>query len=334
MPERVAVVTTSYPTSDGDFSGHFVQAEARELAARGHVVTVICGEGAPSGICSGNAGRAPPSLRVVRLPDGGACGFPGVLARLRERPRRALGLFAWMLRARRALRRLGPFDRVIAHWLLPSGAPIALTAPLAGARLEIVVHGSDARLLARLPPPVPHLVLAALQRRRALLRCVSHDLVDVLERASGAPLGAVRVDLPPIETPNVPARAAARAELGLDPERRLMVVVARLVPSKRVHAALSAARLVAPLDVVVVGDGPEARSLAQAFPEARFVGRVPRRTALTWIAAADVLVSASADEGAPTAIREARALAVPVVARRAGDLARWAEADPGLFVLP
>ncbi|HVY44240.1 MAG TPA: glycosyltransferase, partial [Minicystis sp.] len=49
-----------------------------------------------------------------------------------------------------------------------------------------------------------------------------------------------------------------------------------------------------------------------------------------WVAAADVLLHASAVEGAPTVVREARALGVRVVACPAGDLAAWAAADPGI----
>jgi teichuronic acid biosynthesis glycosyltransferase TuaC len=51
------------------------------------------------------------------------------------------------------------------------------------------------------------------------------------------------------------------------------------------------------------------------------------------MAAADVLVSASREEGAPTVVREARALGVPVVAVPCGDLATWAAADPGIALV-
>ena len=69
------------------------------------------------------------------------------------------------------------------------------------------------------------------------------------------------------------------------------------------------------------------------FPEATFVGQLPRAVALEWLAAADVLVSASREEGAPTVVREARALDVPVVARASGDLELWSREDPELFVI-
>ena len=64
-----------------------------------------------------------------------------------------------------------------------------------------------------------------------------------------------------------------------------------------------------------------------------FTGNLPRREALAWIAAADVVVHPSAVEAAPTVVREARALGVPVVACDAGDVALWAASDPGITVV-
>jgi teichuronic acid biosynthesis glycosyltransferase TuaC len=54
---------------------------------------------------------------------------------------------------------------------------------------------------------------------------------------------------------------------------------------------------------------------------------------LTWIAAADLVLSASNREGAPTVIREARALGATAVSVSAGDLSTQAEDDPALYVL-
>jgi glycosyltransferase involved in cell wall biosynthesis len=83
----------------------------------------------------------------------------------------------------------------------------------------------------------------------------------------------------------------------------------------------------------VVGDGPERATLQQRYPNVRFVGHLRRDRALTWIAAADLLLSASRQEGSPTVVREARALGVPVVATRAGDLEAWSRNDSGIVVV-
>jgi glycosyltransferase involved in cell wall biosynthesis len=155
----------------------------------------------------------------------------------------------------------------------------------------------------------------------------------MLEQALALVPGSAEVVPPAIELGGVPDRAAARLALSVAPSQTLAVVVGRVVAGKRVGEALAAARLVPGLDTVVVGDGPELARLSRAFPDVRFVGRLARERALEWIAAADVLISASRDEGAPSAIREARALGVPVAARAAGDLEFWARTDPGLIVV-
>jgi len=111
------------------------------------------------------------------------------------------------------------------------------------------------------------------------------------------------------------------------------VIVARLVPGKRVDVALEACTRVKGLRTIVLGDGPELPYLRARFPTAHFVGHVERPVALAYISAADVLVSASLAEGAPTVVREARALGTPVVCLEAGDVRRWAESDPGLSVV-
>ena len=87
----------------------------------------------------------------------------------------------------------------------------------------------------------------------------------------------------------------------------------------------------------MVGDGPARAALARQAEEgggtaATFVGALPRREALAWVAAAGVLLHPSAVEAAPTVVREARALGVPVVACDAGDIAAWARDDAGIRV--
>jgi glycosyltransferase involved in cell wall biosynthesis len=107
------------------------------------------------------------------------------------------------------------------------------------------------------------------------------------------------------------------------------------VGSKRVDRAIvEAARR--NVELTVIGDGPlraELEALASSFePRARFVGHVPREHALSLIASAHKLLHLSDREGAPTVVREARALGVPVLATPVGDVARWALDDPGIEI--
>jgi glycosyltransferase involved in cell wall biosynthesis len=320
---RIAVVTTSYPLVPGQAAGHFVASEAEALSRLGHEVLVI----AP-GPTRSVSGENP---RIHRLPTGTLFGPPGALARVRENPLRAAYAIAYVDRARRLLRELGPFERVIAHWLVPSAWPIALgAAPV----LEAVAHGSDVRLLLALP--------------RRLARCIIEQLLDAGElrftsEAQRERLSAVcgaealtrtRVQPCPLDLAAAPSRQQARAALGIAADTRLIVINARLVPGKRVETALRAVTSLPRVSVVVVGGGPLLDDLRQRFPTAHFTGQLPHPEALAWLAAADLLLSASRHEGAPTAIREARALGVPVVAVEAGDLQRWATRDDGLWVVP
>jgi glycosyltransferase involved in cell wall biosynthesis len=319
---RIAVVTTSYPSAPGDPSGHFVCAEVEALRAAGHDVRVI----APR-----PAGCEPADSAHVHWVDAGvAFGFPGALARFRAAPLHAsFGAFRFVRSARDALTRFAP-ETVIAHFLVPSAWPIATRA--GAPRLEVVAHGSDVRLVARLP----RVLRARIARRlaQAEVRCVSEQLRSELLRALGPNLSRrIRVEPSPLALPIRPDRASARASLGVAVDQTLALVVARLVPGKRVAAALRAARSIPGALSVVVGEGPERRRLEHLFPEARFTGQLPRAQTLTWIAASDVLISASRDEGAPTVVREARALGTAVLAVASGDLEAWARDDPGLWVV-
>jgi glycosyltransferase involved in cell wall biosynthesis len=325
---QIVVITTSYPKSRGDAEGHFVGAEVRRLCATA-TVTVL----AP--------GRERPSLwgeRVVSLGGGAAFGFPGAVERIRRDPWHVLAAGQFVLGAVRWLRSAPLPERVVAHFLLPCGVPIA-TRGLGSRRaeLEIVVHGSDARLFAQFPGG-HGLVGRELVRAGASLRFVSTELGDLVlgslssaQRAALAPRS--RVEPAAIDVESVAPRAAARATLGIEPNSKVAVIVARLVPGKRVDVALEACARVKRLRAIVLGDGPELPRLLARFPTADFVGHVARPLALTYISAADVLVSASLAEGAPTVVREARALGTPVVCLEAGDVRRWAESDPGLSVV-
>ena len=322
---RIALVTTSFPAFAGDPSGHFVAAEARNLAASGHAVTVFAPAPAHS------ASPASHQVNVVPLPHAGLLGWPGAVSRARTRPWTALGAPLFVNAAARGLGRLGPFDRVIAHWIVPCGWPAALASR---APLEVVAHGSDVRLLAALPRSLRVSIVGSLLAKNARFRFVSAALRGLLAESTGfSELDSAAVEPAALDLTRAPTREAARRELGIAPNARVVAIVSRLLPAKRTAVALTAASLLPKTEVLVVGDGPELFTLRQRYPDARFLGRLPRPAALACIAAADVLLSASRNEGAPTVVREARALGVPVVAVAAGDLTEWARNDPSLLVI-
>ncbi|UQA55193.1 glycosyltransferase [Polyangium aurulentum] len=336
---RILILTTSYPADEHDPSGHFVRAGARALARAGSEVHVIAPGGSLLDAPRRDASPTGGELWVHSAGGGALFGWPGAAARARERPLRLLAAlpFAAGVAARRAS--IGAVDRAIAHWIVPSGFPLldAVRAPL-----EVVGHGADVRLLCALPAPVRARIVRRLLDRDARFTFAAQASLDALARALPSPLAsrlaaAAIVEPPAIELPPVTERARAlRASLGLPPGERLAVVVGRLVAGKRVELAIEAAAA-AGVPIVVVGGGPEGQrleALARSVGcRARFLGVVPRDEALAWIACADVLVHASAAEAAPTVVREARALGVPVLACPSGDVVAWSARDPGITLV-
>lgn len=329
MSERIAVVTTSYPGDADDASGHFVRSEVMDLVGAGHRVTVIC-PGRPL-TRDANCPLSPSNLTVQRLGADRLFGWPGALNKAKAQPWVLLQLPGFVARARRVLRQ-GQFDRVIAHWLLGSGWPISLACD---APTEVVVHGSDARLLAKLAAPLRRHVLSSLQTHGVTLRLVAPHLEPLLRTPTNrewlrtAQVAPLRLTLPALGD-----ATALRKDLGLPSTSFVAVVVGRLVTSKRIAVALRKAPVPPGSKLVVVGSGPLEGELRAEFPHVHFTGQIGRNEALRWVAAADVLVSASREEGAPTALREARLLGTAVWTAEFGSASRWASEDPGVKVLP
>lgn len=330
---RIAVLTTSFPRTPDDASGHFVRTAALALATQGHEVHVIAPGGSPVA-----KPEADGPLLIHRAGGGSLFAWPGAVARLREAPWRVLasGVFAAGALAR--MRQVAPLDRVVAHWIVPCAVPLAVSG--SRAPLDVHAHGADVRLLLRAPRDVREQVLRAVLAREGRVTFAAAALRDALERSIAPELAArltarAHVEPPAIDVPDVRDHAAALRR-SLPSQARVAATVCRLVPSKRVELAVEAAHA-AGLALVVVGDGPEREALGKRAAElgapVTFTGALPRREALAWIAAADVLLHPSAVEAAPTVVREARALGVPVVACDAGDVAAWAQDDPAIQVV-
>jgi glycosyltransferase involved in cell wall biosynthesis len=209
-------------------------------------------------------------------------------------------------------------DRVVAHWCVPSGWPVATAS---AAPIEVVSHGGDVRLLARLPAAARRPLVKALAERADVWTFASRSLLDSLLSVLDGPTAArvervAAVEAPPVEFPDVREQVArCRRAVGAS---RFGVCVARLVATKGVARVIEHVAHARDVDfVVVVGDGPErarlerlARRLAV---DVRFVGATSRPEALGWIGAADVLFHASRAEGLSTVVREADALGTRVV---------------------
>jgi glycosyltransferase involved in cell wall biosynthesis len=175
-----------------------------------------------------------------------------------------------------------------------------------------------------------------LARRTTRLIAVSEEIRDELvamgvARAERFEVIRLGFDLSPfaLGEPERSQRAAAvRAQLGIAKNARLVTLIARLVPIKRVDRFLRVALRLAEREdthFLIVGDG-ELRESLHASAEARAL-----RGRLTWAGfrrdiadvcfASDVVALTSDNEGTPVSLIEALAAGTPVVSTNVGGVA-------------
>ena len=175
----------------------------------------------------------------------------------------------------------------------------------------------------------------ALARRTSKLIAVSEEVRDELVSLGIAPYTQFEViplgfDLRPFTVPSVDRslqRNALRHEFGVSPDAKVVTLVARLVPIKRVDRFLRVARLIAERSdahFMIAGDG-ELGDVLRASVDARALeGRLSwigfRRDIPAVCFASDVVALTSDNEGTPVSLIEAQAAGVPVVSTDVGGV--------------
>jgi glycosyltransferase involved in cell wall biosynthesis len=130
-----------------------------------------------------------------------------------------------------------------------------------------------------------------------------------------------------------------RAELGLPDGIPLAVAVGALVGHKDHATLLAAAAALRPrrpeLHWAIAGEGPLRADLERGIAHlhlsdrVHLLGHLPQ--ALRLVAAADVFVMSSSEEGLGTSVLDAMALGVPIAATRAGGIPEMLEGGAGLL---
>jgi teichuronic acid biosynthesis glycosyltransferase TuaC len=193
------------------------------------------------------------------------------------------------LRAARDLRRMRGFDVVHAHFGLTAWPALAVR----GARRAVTLHGTDVR------HPRSWQITRAALGRMDLVAAASEELAALVrERRPGTEVAVLPagVDLERFQPLD---RAQARAQLGLDPGARLVLLPSDPSrPEKRADRARDAAQ----------------RAAAQLLT----LGHVEPDEVPTWVNAADAVLVPSDREGFGLAVLEALACDVPVLATPVG----------------
>ncbi len=127
-----------------------------------------------------------------------------------------------------------------------------------------------------------------------------------------------------------------RAQLGLDPDCRLLVYAGRFTPEKKLDVLVEAVgKLGAPYHLLLVGGGD---ALPEAVAPASWITHIPfkrdQRELARLLASADLLVHPGDAETFGLIILEAMACGLPVVAVNGGGVAELVDAETGILAQP
>ncbi len=305
---RVVFLTHNYPRWAGDVSGAFLATLARALVRRGISVRVVAPSDEGRG---GDEELDGVSVRRVRYASAGAetLAYRGTMQAALRGPA-GLGALAGLWRAlRRAAREEAEAgaDLFHAHWWVPGGLALPKHVPSV-----LTVHGTDAALLRH--SRIARTLARPVFQRATVVTAVSRELAGWVQTGAGRFVDLPHVHPMPVDTTNHPWSVGGGGA----------VVIARLVPQKRVGLAIDTVAFLAScgheMPLTIVGDGPERGALERLVEKlgirefVHFAGAVASVEVPSYLSRADLMIFPAQGEGFGLVAAEALMAGVPVVA--------------------
>jgi len=310
----------------------YVAQLARELGRAGHLVDVFTRRDAPD---QRPVVQWTENIRVVHVPAGPPHHVP------KEELLPCIDEFARHV-TRFVRRQRGDYDIVHANFFMSGMVAQHLKATL-GLPFVITFHALG-RVRRRAQGSADTFPVARMRIEATLMRAADRVIAECpqdrldMERLYGAPLSRIAIapcGFAPDELWPVPMREA-RARLGLDPSRFVVLQLGRMVPRKGVDTVIQGVAMLrhrhgvdAQLLVVGGGDGDDGLELARLRSLAtdlgvgahvRFDGQQPRHLLRDYYSAADVFASTPWYEPFGITPVEAMACARPVVGSEVGGI--------------
>jgi glycosyltransferase involved in cell wall biosynthesis len=250
--------------------------------------------------------------------------------------------FRWSVRSvfERAVREFQP-TVIFAYWAYPDGWAAVKLGHEHNLPVVIQVMGSDVLQLAHVKGRTAGTAEAL--READGVWAVSQDLANHVIQFGAKP-ERVKLIYDGVDTSRFHpgSQAEARARLGLDPTKKIILFVGNLVPVKAIDRLLLATEQLATrrsdLHVAILGQGdlqPKLESLTatlQCRSMITFYGSKPQETLPDWYRAADVFALPSDSEGVPNVLLEASACGLPYVASHVGGIHEIADRGHGTLV--
>lgn len=325
---KIAILTTSFPRFEGDFSGHFIHKYALCLARSGHDIEVIAPHHPRVGSDHSWSGLKvqyfryffPSSLEKLAYEGGLLNRFRNLFSFLLM----PLFLGAFFISALRAAQRVNILH---AHWLLAGLVAIAVKS-LTRVSVVLTLWGSDMILLKL--PLIGYFFKLIIARASAIV-CESRQFKQYLESQgiqghkisvipNGHDLDLFRPD----------DKNTVRAKLSLPVHKFIMLTAGRLVTVKGQSDLIKSLPAILQhtpsVLLVIVGEGElrdKLMRLAKSLGVAQYViftGHISSRELPHWLNSADLFVLPSLSEGRPNILIEAMSCGLPVVATRVGGI--------------
>ncbi len=215
-------------------------------------------------------------------------------------------------------------DIVLAAWAHPDGCAAVLLAKMLGVPVVVKVHGTDINSVAQ--QPGPKRVMRALLHKADGLVAVSSALGKKLEHL-GVESQRIHLIMNGVDDKvfHVRDRKQARVELGLPQDAKIALYIGNMIEAKGIidlHRAFQSITDANPdIHLYCVGDGNQRAQLSAKAPaRMTFVGSQPFEKIPQWLAACDLLVLPSWNEGTPNVVLEALACGRRVLASDVGGI--------------
>lgn len=252
-------------------------------------------------------------------------------------------LFMWWSIRRRVIRLMQTFqpDIVLSYWAHPDGAVAVKAAKLVGARVGIIVGGSDVLILPR-DPSRRRAIVAALNAADAVFT-VGRDLKEKAIQLGipGEKIFVVHKGIAKCFSSG--DRNQSRRILSLPNDESILVWVGRFDPVKGLEVLLQACKIIANKSLrfrlYLVGDGqirPKIETMMRELKLENHVfitGMVPHDALPDWYRAANLTVLSSHSEGIPNVLRESLACGTPYVSTDVGGVSELSD-DPSIKLVP
>lgn len=316
---RVLTLSTLFPNRAQPTLGVFIERQTLGLAAlQGVEVEVV----SPVGLPPPPLSRHPHYAARARLPlseewKGLAVHRPryrvfpgfGQARAARSAARSALPLL-------RSIRERFPFDVIDAEFFWPDGPAAMHLGRALGVPFSVTARGSDIQYWMHRKGVAGQIVESA--HAAGGMLAVSAALGRVMA-GFGMPEDRIRVHYTGVDREMFRPLDRPSAKAGFGVSGPLVVTVGSLIPGKRQHLAIEAVERIAGATLLLVGEGPDRRSLQAMIARkglsdrARLLGGLPQEEVGRLIAAADVMLLPSRSEGLANVWVEALAAGTPVV---------------------